>query len=174
MSGARRGELLGLRWTDLDVGSGVCSVRQSLVAIHHAVRIETPKSGHGRSIQLDAETVSALKAHRAQQAVERLAWGPAWTDSGLVFTREDGAAYHPDSFSKMFRMLSDEAGVPPIRLHDLRHGHATMALRAGVHPKIVSERLGHADIGITLNIYSHVTPELDREAAETVARMIAR
>jgi integrase len=94
--------------------------------------------------------------------------------TGLVFTREDGTSYHPDSFSKLFRTLADEAGLPRIRLHDLRHGFASMALRAGVHPKVVSDRLGHSEVGITLNIYSHVTPEVDRAASETVAALIAR
>src|SRR5690606_25149602 len=103
--------------------------------------------------------MQTLRAQRKQQAEERLRAGPAWRDgSGLVFLTELGEAEHPDHFSRRFKNLATAADVPLIRLHDLRHTNATLSLKAGVHPKVVSERLGHASIAITLDLYSHVTP----------------
>jgi integrase len=169
-TGMRLGELLGLRWTDVDLDASALSVRQSLIAVHHVTRIETPKNGKARALRLDPTTVAILRAHKARQSAERLAWGSAWTDSGLVFTREDGVLLHPDTFSKMFRKLSEAAGVRPIRLHDVRHGYATLALKAGTHPKVVQQRLGHSSIMVTLDIYSHVPDELDDQAATVLSR----
>jgi integrase len=166
----RRGELLGLRWGDVDLDAAALSIRQSLIAVHHVTRIETPKNGKARALRLDPATVKLLRAHKAKQAEERLAWGPAWTDSGLVFTREDGAPLHPDTFSKLFTKLAEAAGVRQIRLHDVRHGYATMALKAGTHPKVVQQRLGHSSIMVTMDIYSHVLDELDEEAAGVLSR----
>ncbi|MCJ7725145.1 MAG: site-specific integrase [Acidimicrobiia bacterium] len=95
-----------------------------------------------------------------------------YEDRDLVFAQPDGTPVHPDRFSKVFRSLVADAGLPQIRLHDLRHTHATLALNAGVHPKVVSERLGHASVGITLDTYSHVMPSLQQEAADVVADSI--
>ena len=104
---------------------------------------------------------------------ERLAAGPAWDNStDLVFRDEIGRPLHPDWFSREFARLVAMSGAVPIRLHDLRHSFATLALKAGVHPKIVSERLGHATVGITLDLYSHVTPAIARDAADVVAQSI--
>jgi integrase len=123
---------------------------------------------------LDASTVAALREHRRRQAEERLQAGAAWEDHGLIFCCLDGAPLHPERFTRRFSARLHQLGLPPIRLHDLRHGWATMALAAGVHPKIVQERLGHANIGITLDIYSHVTATLHGEAAEKVADLVFR
>ena len=101
--------------------------------------------------------MNVLRVHRKAQLAERLALGPAYQDEGLVFAREDGAPMHPDRVSKLFRMHADAVKLPRIRLHDMRHTHATLALRAGVHPKVVSERLGHSSIALTLDTYSHAT-----------------
>ncbi len=98
--------------------------------------------------------------------------GTGWTDHGLVFCRVDGTMLHPERFSRSFGDRIRQLGFPKIRLHDLRHGWATMALSAGVHPKVVQERLGHANIGITLNVYSHVTAGLHDDAAEKVADLV--
>jgi integrase len=116
--------------------------------------------------------VKALRSHRVSQAEERLALGDGYQDQALVFCHEDGSPVHPDRFTKVFRVLVSEAGLPSIRLHDVRHSYATLALNAGVHPKVVSERLGHASIGITLDTYSHVLPSLQEEAADVVAEVI--
>ena len=99
-------------------------------------------------------------------------WGPAYPDSGLVVTRENGVLVHPDRFTQMFDKHVKNSGLPRIRLHDLRHTHATLALAAGVHPKVVSERLGHATVAFTLDVYSHAVPALQEEAAERVASLI--
>jgi integrase len=132
-----------------------------------------PKTRMGkRSLALDPATLAALQEHKAQQEQERADVGPAWMDSGLVFTRPDGAPIHPDLITDWFRRLARNAGLPPIRLHDVRHSYATAALAAGVPAKVVSERLGHANIAITLDVYSHVIPGMDEAAANAVASLI--
>jgi integrase len=172
-TGMRRGEVAGLRWTDVDLDVARLSIRQARLSIRYEIEVEEPKSARSRrSIALDAETVQVLRAWRAAQLRERLEWGPAWTDSGLVFTREDGVGLHPDRISKLFDSLVARSGVPRIRLHDLRHTHATLALQVGVHPKVVSERLGHSSISLTLDTYSHAVPALQAEAAESVANLL--
>lgn len=172
-TGMRRGELLGLRWTDVDLDAGRLAVRQALLTIDYTVTVSEPKTRRGhRSVALDAGTVAALRAHRHQQRHERLAWGPSWADTGLVFTRPDGTLIHPQRLSKWFEQRARAARLPPIRLHDLRHSWATAALAAGIHPKVVSERLGHATVSITLDTYSHVLPGMDAHAAELVAASI--
>jgi integrase len=123
-------------------------------------------------VALDAGTVDALRAHRKLQAAERHAFGPAYHDHGLAFCREDGTPLRPRSFSRMFDRHVTAAGLPRIRLHDLRHSWASLALGAGVHPKIVSERLGHASISVMLDTYSHVTVGLQQDAADTVAALL--
>lgn len=172
-TGMRRGELLGLRWTDVNLDDGHLAVRQTLVAIGYRVEYSVPKTERSRRrIGLDPATVATLKAHKARQAAERLEWGPAWSDSGLVFTREDGQPLHPQSLSQFFEKRTKAAGLPVIRLHDVRHSYASAALAAGVAPKVVSERLGHSSISITSDVYQHVLPELDDQAAARVAAVI--
>jgi integrase len=172
-TGMRRGEILGLRWGDLDVEAGRLSVRQPRIVVDYRVQVSEPKTAKGRrSLALDPVTVAALRAHRARQAEERLAVGPGYQESGLVFTRLDGSPIHPERFSSWFRQYVRAAGLPRIRLHDVRHSYATAALAAGVPAKVVSERLGHSAIAITMDTYSHVLPGLDEQAAGTVARLI--
>jgi integrase len=172
MTGLRRGELLGLRWEDVDVEGGFLSVRRSRVAAGYAVNEGVPKSGRGRRVDLDPATVAILRRHRTCQLEERMAWGEAWIDSGLVFTGENGAGLHPQSVSQAFERRRNYAEVPTIRFHDLRHTHATLMLSAGVHPKVVQERLGHASIQITLDTYSHVMPGMQADAAARVGAMV--
>ncbi len=151
-TGMRRGEAAGLRWIDVDLDIARLSVRQARVAVGYKVEVEEPKSVRSRrNIALDTETVEVLRRWRARQLRERLEWGPAWTDTGLVFTREDGVGLHPDRITKLFDAHVRRSGLVRIRLHDLRHTHATLALQAGVHPKVVSERLGHSSISLTLD-----------------------
>jgi integrase len=172
-TGMRRGEVLGLQWPDVDLGRARVAVRRSLVTVGHQVVVSEPKTAKGRrSVALDPTTVAGLKAWRKHQTAERLAWGPAWTDSGLVFTCEDGRPLHPREATRAFTRHVLAAELPIIRLHDLRHTHATLALAAGVHPKIVQERLGHANIAITLDTYSHAVPALEEQAARTVADLV--
>ena len=117
--------------------------------------------------------MEALREHRERQLDERLAWGPAFQDHGLVFCREDGTAIWPRTFSRSFDHHVRDAGLPKIRLHDLRHTHATLALEAGVHPKVVQERLGHSTIAITLDTYSHAIPAMQEDAAAKIAALIS-
>lgn len=174
-TGMRRGEALGLRWADLDLTANRAAIRQTVVTVNHEVQLGTPKTAKGRrTVTLDAVTISALRDHRKMQAAERLLVGAGWRDHDLVFAKVDGTPVHPERFSREFTRRSARLGLPPIRLHDLRHGWATMALAAGVHPKVVQERLGHASISITLDTYSHVSPALHGEAAETVAALVFR
>lgn len=173
MTGLRRGEALALRWTDVDLERARLSVRRSLVPINGTVEVHEPKTNRGRRlVALDPFTVSVLKVWNCRQKEEHLESGPAWTDSGLVFTRPDGDLIHPERVSKAFRAIVKKTGLTQIHLHDLRHTHATLALAAGVHPKVVSDRLGHATVAITLDIYSHAIPALSEEAAATVAALV--
>jgi integrase len=172
-TGMRRGEVAGLRWVDVDLDAGRVSPRRPRVVVNHEVLVSEPKTTKGRrSIALDRATVAALREHRRWQLEERLAVGPGWEDSGLVFTWPDGRPLHPERFSRWFEQHARAAGLPKIRLHDVRHSYATAALAAGIPAKIVSERLGHANIAITMDTYSHVLPGLDEQAAGTVAQLI--
>jgi integrase len=172
-TGMRRGEALGLRWSDIDLDACSASVRQTLITVGDEIAYGTPKTGKGtRVVALDMSTVAALRSYKARQAQERLALGPEYSDCGLVFTQEDGQPLHPKRVSDTFRRKIAKLGLPRISLHGLRHTWATLALQAGIHPKVVSERLGHADIAITLNTYSHVTPTMQADAADIVARVV--
>jgi integrase len=172
-TGMRRGEVVGLRWVDVDLDRAVASVVHTITTVHgRPVESTTKTAKSRRRVSLDASSVIVLRAHRAAQRKERLVVGAGWIDHGLVFCRYDGSPLHPDLVTRRFRTLVEQAGLPKIRLHDLRHTYATLALRAGVHPKVVSERLGHATVGITLDLYSHVAPSLDEQAAETVAGLL--
>ena len=143
------------------------------VVNYHDVRLIQPKTAKGRrSLALDPTTVASLQAHRVRQLEERLQWGEAWVESGLVFTRENGTTIHPQRMTSWFEQLARNAGLPKIRLHDLRHSYATAALAASVPAKVVSERLGHASVTITLDTYSHILPSMQEDAANSVAKLI--
>lgn len=173
LTGMRRGEILGMRWADLDLDAGWLSVRQTLVVVDNHPQVSEPKTARGRRrIALDRGSIAALRAHHKAQAAERLAAGPGWSDNDLVFSRQDGAPLHPEHVRRQFDRHVTHAGLPRIRFHDLRHTHATLALQAGVHPKIVSERLGHSTVAMTLDVYSHAIPAIQQGAAATVADLI--
>jgi integrase len=173
-TGMRRGEALGLRWGDVDFAAGRLSIVQTITTVREQMVMSPPKTARSRrSLSLDPGTVAALRDHRRHQNEERLRAGESWSNTGdLAFTNEVGEPVHPSGFSYLFESRVRRSGLPRIRLHDLRHTYATVALAAGVHPKIVSERLGHATIAVTLDLYSHVTPAIDAEAAALVASKI--
>lgn len=149
-TGARRGEVLGLRWFDLDLEKGRAAIVQTVIPTGgKRWTFSTTKTGAGRQVALDSTTVEALKAHREQQLAEREQWGEAYQEFDLVFTRENGEPLDPNGFTDLFGTALKRAKLPKIRLHDLRHTHATLCLSAGVHPKVVSERLGHSSVKMT-------------------------
>ena len=174
--GLRRGEVCGLRWSDLslDATPPTLSVKQQLVESMYRVTFAPPKTARGkRLVVLDPVTVAALRAHRRRQAAERLALGAAYDDHDLVVARLDGTPVHPNNVGQHFRRQIVKAGLPLIRFHDLRHTHATLALQAGIHPKIVSERLGHASTSFTLDVYSHATPSMQQQAADVMSAVLS-
>ena len=174
-SGLRRGELCGLRWSDVELDATRIVVREQATQVGHAVLYGPPKTASGeRVVDLDDVTVAVLRAHRAAQAAERLAWGPACVDSGRVFTRENGEALHPETVTRRFGRLVAAAGLRPVRLHDLRHGFASLALAAGVPLAVISKRLGHSSIAITSDTYSHLLEGMGKEAAEQMAGLVRR
>lgn len=173
-TGLRLGELLGLTWNDVDLRTGRLRVRHQLQYTGGKPTLVPPKSARGRrSVVLPPPAVEALRQHRRRQAEERLRAGEAWQDWGLVFCTEIGTPLHPSNVrNRVFRRLLEEAGLPRVRFHDLRHTCATLALQAGVHPKVVQEMLGHATIAVTLDTYSHVLPSLQEEAAARLHRIL--
>jgi len=173
--GLRRGELCGLRWEDLDLdgASPTLRVRQQLLEVSGRLSFGEPKTRAGRrTIALDAVTVTALTEHRRRQLEERLRTGAVWVDSGLVLSGPDGCPMRPDSMTQAFRRKVRALGLPVIRLHDLRHTHATLGLSAGVHAKVMTERLGHSSTAFTLDTYSHVMPGMQAEAASAIAAVL--
>jgi integrase len=175
-TGMRRGELLGLKWADIDFDAGALSVRRSLHRGDTARLIEAePKTQAGRRrVTLPAATVESLRRHRTAQLEYRLSIGPVYDDHDYVFVNETGGYIHPNTLNRRFAQLTAKAGLPAIRFHDLRHTSATMLLAAGVHPKIVQERLGHTDIAMTLNRYSHVTMDMQQAAADAIENALSR
>ena len=174
-TGMRLGELLGLRWSDLDLAVGSAHVVRSAQYLPATgITFRTPKTARSRrSVALSPSSVRELQDHRKRQVETRLAIGPGYADGNLVFARVDGQPLAPHSISRVFRALVKRTDLQKLRFHDLRHTAATLMLLADVHPKIVSERLGHATVSITLDTYSHVLPDMQREAAVAVDRVLA-
>ena len=173
-TGMRLGELLALRWVDVDLTDRSLQVRGTLYRSSGGLKIGEPKTaGSRRRVELGESALEALGRHRVSQKAERLLRGPEWLDTGLVFTNESGKAIEDTNFRRRsFEPLLRKAGVPTIRFHDFRHTAATLLLGQGVHPKIVSERLGHSRVGITLDLYSHVTPTMQRQAVESMEAVL--
>ena len=175
MTGCRRGEALGLSWRDVDIEGGRVTIRRALVPLNGKVIETEPKTKRGRRlIALDAETVAVLREQAALQLSEQQRLGDSWIDSGQVFTKKDGSPLHPERISAMFRRLVRAAALPHIPLHGLRHTYASLALAKGVNAAIVSRRLGHSSVAFTLDVYSHVLPQVDAEAAEVIAAFTPR
>lgn len=165
-TGMRRGEILALRWEDVDFRAMTLAVRQSVSQTKAGLSFKQPKTPKGRRVvALPSLAVEALRRHRAEQAQERLLLGPAYGEGNLVCARGDGSPWAPDSFTVAFKAFVRGSGLLRVRFHDLRHSHATELLRQGIHPKVVSERLGHSSVGFTLDVYSHVLPDIQQDAA---------
>ena len=179
-TGARRGELLNLAWSDVDLDARSVRIRGSASVVEGRRIVGTTKGGRSRLVSIDASTVRVLQAHRARQAEERLVIESDWPDSDLVFRTAFGEPVFPDTPSQLLPKLIDQynathpAGpLPRIRLHDLRHVHATTLLLAGEPVHVVAARLGHADPSVTLRVYAHVIQDLAPAVADTFAKAIA-
>jgi integrase len=174
-TGMREGELIALRWGDVDFGSGVVQVNRTLKQTPQGRQIGKAKSKRSRRpIALPASVAAALRGHRVRQLDERLRLGEAWQENDLVFCDEIGRRLSPSRFNALgwFGRVVRQSGVPTIRFHDLRHTAATLLLARGVNVKVVSEMLGHATISITLSLYGHVLPHMQREAAATMDEVL--
>lgn len=174
-TGMREGELLALKWRDVDLDEGVIRIQTTLKRAPLGKRtIGKPKTaGSRRKVMLTPTAQSALKRHKVRQLEERLQAGPGWQDHDLVFTNTVGNALDPTNFYRyQYKPLLKRAGLPYIRFHDLRHSAATLLLLSGVHPKVVSEMLGHSSINITLNLYSHVLPDMQASATTAMERLL--
>jgi integrase len=167
-TGMRRSEALALRWANVDFDRGSILVAESLEEIGKTIRVKPPKNGKPRTVTLPASANEELRRLKRDQAEQLLGLGVRQTGDTLVCTREDGSMLRPSMLSDGFRALIRRTRLPVIRFHDLRHSHATQLLLAGVHPKVAAERLGHADVGLTLNTYSHVLPGMQEDAAARI------
>jgi integrase len=165
-TGMRRGEALALRWKSVDLMLLSLSVVETAYKLEGSYKVKEPKTAHSqRQITLPPSLALVLHEHKAGQMQHRALLGRPLNDYDFVFAHSDGTPLDPSTVSHAFANVVRKAGLPPIRLHDLRHTHATLMLKAGVHPKIVSERLGHSSIRVTLDTYSHVMPGLQEAAA---------
>jgi integrase len=173
--GLRRGEACGQKCTDTNLNAGLITVAKQLVVDGWEVYEDDPKTDAGaRTVALDSDTVQALKRHRVQQDKDREEWGSAWVETGRVFTKENGEMLHPANVTRRFVELYEEIDLPPVRLHDLRHGAATLAHAAGADLKDIQEMLGHSSITITADTYTSLLPEADLAIAEAAARLVPR
>jgi integrase len=175
-TGMRRSEMAALRWMHVDLDARMISVVRA--AVEHSGSVhdkELPKSSSSRrAVEIDEFDVEVLRLHRKRQLEERLAVGAAWPDLDLVFTTPTGRRIHPPTITREFHAVTDRAGLPRIRLHDLRHTHATLVLKSGEITKVVTERLGHSTTAYTQDAYQHVLPGMQRDAARRFRERLYR
>jgi integrase len=172
-TGMRRSELLGLQWCDLHLDDGYLTIVRALTVAAHRIHLDAPKTAHGsRRVGLDAMTVEVLRQHRRSEQERSLAEGRSWDTSAPVFSTAAGEPIHPEALTKRFTKLVRASGLPSIRLHDLRHSYATLALLTGVDPKLVSSRLGHGTLSVTSDLYTHALPSHDQQVANVLAEKI--
>jgi integrase len=168
LCGMRRGEVAALRWKNVDLSAGQLAILESAEQVGSKVRYKMPKNGKGRTIAMSGHLAEELRAHRLRQAEELLKVGVRLSDDTFVVAQADGSPLQPDTLTQDWVRKLADTSLPRIRFHDLRHAHATHLLASGIHPKVASERLGHSKIGITLDLYSHVLPGMQEDAAERV------
>ncbi|NLG85545.1 MAG: tyrosine-type recombinase/integrase [Firmicutes bacterium] len=183
-TGLRRSEVLALRWSDLDLSAGTMPSSRGLVEIRDRTQekgkrlklaFQEVKTAAGRrTIPLPKMAITALEKHRARQDEEKAFLGERYQDQGLVFATETGRPIHPRNFAYVLERLLVEAGIPRVGLHALRHSFATRLLEAGEHPKVVQELLGHTQVSLTLDVYSHVSTALKRQAAEKIDALLMK
>jgi integrase len=172
--GLREGEALGLRWDDVDLEAGTLSVRAAVQRLNGKLRMEEVKTDTSRRlIVLPRVAVEGLQAHRQRQLAECARLGKRWADTGLVFTSTRGTPLEPRNVVRHFHETLRKAGLPHKRFYDLRHTCASLLLVQGVHPRVVMEILGHSQIGLTMNTYSHVIPTLQKEAASRMDELLS-
>lgn len=178
VEGMRRGEALGLRWQDVNWERRTVHIAQSVVPDRSdrgraVIRSRAKTAAGSRSVRLTAETIAVLKEHRDRQTFQRQSAGDRWQDHDLIVCTATGRPINPNNVTRSYQRLVMLSGVPRIRVHDMRHSAATMLLRAGVPAKIISERLGHATLAITLDTYSHVLPDMQEVAAEVMSALLS-
>lgn len=173
-TGARRGELVALRWSDIDLEKGIITISKNRTRVRkEIIEQDSTKGGEGRRVvDFDAETARLMRAHKVRQNQERLRIGEIWQETGYIFVQENGLPVDPDTPSKIFQSVCKRLGLRNQTLHDLRHLHATELLRHGVGVHLVKERLGHKDISVTLEIYGHIRADDKRAVADQFALAI--
>lgn len=174
LCGLRRGEIAALRWASVDLQLGQLAVIQSVEQMNRTVRLKEPKSGRSRTVALPSLVVEALRAHRLQRAEALLKLGIRLSDDDFVCCHDDASMMQPTYLTDQWVKKIRGSDLPVRRLHDLRHTHATHLLSSGIHPKIASERLGHSKVGITLDLYSHVLPGMQEDAAARIDEALRR
>jgi len=173
-TGLRQGELLGLKWVDVDLDRRTLQVRRILSAAKNGPNFTTPKNNQGRSVRLTVQAVQAVRDHRKRQVEERLKHDGFWQDHGLVFTTLVGTPLNRHNvFSRSFKLLLRRAELPDMPFHALRHSFATLMLAGGEHPKVVQEMMGHSGIRVTMDFYSHVLPDMQKGAVDRLGAMLS-
>jgi integrase len=172
--GLRRGEIIGLRWVDVDLDKRVLYVRQQTQRRRGVLYNDDPKGRRRRAVPLPAMCIAPLRWHRMRQAASKLRAGELWDEGGYVFATRNGRPVEPRNVYRSFTRVADSAGLRVIRLHDARHGCATLLTAAGVAPRVVMEILGHSQISITMDVYTHVVQDTQREAISHMDRLLKR
>lgn len=172
-AGLRRGEILALKWSNVDLNAGTVCVMHALEQTKAGgLRIKMPKSGAGRIIALPSMTVAALREHATAQKRDRLKRGKEFHNNDLVCPNTIGTFWDPRSVSRAFKLLVDKLDIPPVTFHGLRHSHISHLLQEGVHPKVASERAGHSSVSVTLDVYSHAIPDMQKDAAARIDELL--
>ena len=165
LCGMRRGEIAALHWRNVDLSMGQISIVASAEQMNSGVRLKETKSGRARTVAMSGTVRDELRLHRVQQAQDMLKLGTRLTDENFVAAFADGSPMQPTFITHEWVRVIRATSLPRVRFHDLRHAHATHMLSSGIHPKVASERLGHSKVGITLDLYSHVLPDMQEDAA---------